>query len=163
MVTWAISNVMCGRGHPALEAGRILQYEHSQSMQADLTWRARKASFSSHSYTNWESLSSFPFWSLQSFQGWEFRGRLPEPDIVSISSLTGGCIFSFYIYIMHTRALSGWVSQFGKVSDLCYTYSKSEEFEVRWILAEHNLNLQLKSSGSEVFRMCALGIPSVHE
>lgn len=162
MSTWAIANMMFGRCRPVLEAGRISQCEHSQTMQGDLTRRARKVSFSSHTSTNWESLSSFLFWSLQSFQGWEFRGLLPEPDVFSVSSLTGGSIFSFYTYITHTGALSGWVSQFGEVSDLCYTYSNSEEFEVCWVLAVHNLNLQLKSSGPEVFRMCTLNIAPVH-
>lgn len=160
---------MFGRSHPVLEAGRILQYEHSQNTRADITWTERKVSFSSHSYTNWESLSPFPFWSLQSFHDCEFRGFLPEPDIVSISSLTEGYIFSLhiymcvYIYVTHTWALSGWVSRFGEVSDLCYTYSKSEELEVCRISAVRNLKLQLKFRGSEAFRMCAVGIPSVHE
>lgn len=95
--------MMFGRSHPVLEAGRILQYEHSQNTRADITWTERKVSFSSHSYTNWESLSPFPFWSLQSFQDCEFRGFLPDPDIVSISSLTEGYIFSLYIYICNTH------------------------------------------------------------
>lgn len=95
--------MMFGRCRPVLEAGRISQCEHSQTMQGDLTRRARKISFSSHTSTNWESLSSFLFWSLQSFQGWEFRGLLPEPDVFSVSSLTGGSIFSFYTYITHTQ------------------------------------------------------------
>lgn len=73
-------------------------------------------------------------------------------------SLTGGCIFCFYIYNTRGHFQDDFLSL-----EKCYTYTTSEESEIFSILAAHNLSLQLTFGGSEVFRMCALHIPSAHK